>query len=52
LASIARREAWVLAFNDGFLLVVGVLLVGAIGIVAIGRSPPLRPLSDAMGETP
>jgi MFS transporter, DHA2 family, multidrug resistance protein len=52
LASIARREAWVLAFNDGLLLVVGVLLVGAIGIVAIGRSPPLRPLSVAMGEKP
>ncbi|RWO54427.1 MFS transporter [Mesorhizobium sp.] len=52
LASIARREAWVLAFNDGFLLIVGVLLIGAIGIVAIGRSPPLRPLSVAMGEIP
>ncbi|RUV67580.1 MAG: MFS transporter [Mesorhizobium sp.] len=42
-ASIARREAWVLAFNDAFLLVVAVLLIGAVGTVAIGRSPPLRP---------
>jgi MFS transporter, DHA2 family, multidrug resistance protein len=52
LASIARREAWILAFNDGFLLVVGVFLIGLIGIVAIGRSPPLRPLGIARGETP
>lgn len=51
VASIARREAWVLAFNDGFLLVVGVLLIGAIGIVALGGSPPLRPLNVAVGET-
>lgn len=52
LASIARREAWVLAFNDGFLLVVGVLVIGAIGIVAIGRSPPLQRLTIVSGETP
>jgi DHA2 family multidrug resistance protein len=52
LASVARREAWVLAFNDGFLVVVGVLLIGAIGVAVIGRSPPLRPLNVAMGETP
>ncbi|MER8873128.1 MFS transporter [Mesorhizobium sp. M0814] len=52
LASIARREAWVLAFNDGFLLVVSVLLIGAMGIIAIGRSPPLRPVKVAIGEAP
>jgi DHA2 family multidrug resistance protein len=52
LASTARREAWVLAFNDAFLLVVAVLLIGAIGIVAIGRSPRLQPFNVVIGETP
>jgi DHA2 family multidrug resistance protein len=52
LASTARREAWVLAFNDAFLLVVAVLLIAAIGIVAIGRSPRLRPFNVVIGETP
>ncbi len=42
LTATARREAWVLAFNDAFLVVAAVLLISAIGVVAIGRSPPLR----------
>ncbi|PBB69269.1 MFS transporter [Mesorhizobium sp. WSM4312] len=50
LAALVRREAWVLAFNDGFLLVAGVLLIGAIGIVAIGPSPALKPLNVVEGE--
>lgn len=45
LASTARREAWVLAFNDAFLLVFATLLIGTVGIFAIGRSPPLRSLN-------
>lgn len=49
LASTARREAWVLAFNDALLLVVSILLIGAVGIFGIGRSPPLRPLSVGGG---
>jgi DHA2 family multidrug resistance protein len=44
LAGAARREAWVLSFADAFLVVAALLLVSAIGVVAIGRSPPLRPL--------
>jgi MFS transporter, DHA2 family, multidrug resistance protein len=52
LASNARREAWVLAFNDAFLLVVGMLLIGAVGIFAIGHSPPLRPLNVGGGARP
>ncbi|GLS33508.1 MFS transporter, DHA2 family, multidrug resistance protein [Mesorhizobium albiziae] len=52
LASTARREAWVLAFNDAFLLVVAILLIGAVGILAIGHSPPLRPLSGGGGARP
>lgn len=45
LSSTARREAWVLAFNDAFLLVFAMLLISTVGIFAIGRSPPLRPLN-------
>jgi MFS transporter, DHA2 family, multidrug resistance protein len=52
LASTARREAWVLAFNDAFLLVVAMLLIGTVGIFAIGRSPPLQRLTMVSGETP
>ena len=40
-ASGARREAWVLAFNDGFLLTSAALLIGALGVVAVGRCAPL-----------
>jgi DHA2 family multidrug resistance protein len=42
LAALARREAWVLSFNDAFLVVALVLAISAIGIAAIGRSAPLR----------
>ena len=52
LASTARREAWVLAFNDAFLLVIAVLLIGALGAIAIGRSPPLQALNVLLGERP
>ena len=52
LASNARAQAWVLAFNDAFLVVAAMLLIGVIGIVAIGRSPPLQPLNIVSGETP
>lgn len=40
-ASSARREAWVLAFNDGFVLTAIALVVGALGVMAIGRCAPL-----------
>lgn len=51
LANAARREAWVLSFADAFLVVAALLLVSAIGALAIGRSPPLRPLIVS-GEKP
>jgi DHA2 family multidrug resistance protein len=51
LAGTARREAWVLSFADAFLVVAAVLLVSAIGVVAIGRSPPLQPVI-VPGEKP
>jgi MFS transporter, DHA2 family, multidrug resistance protein len=37
----ARREAWVLSFADAFFVVAVVLVVAAVGVVAIGRSQPL-----------
>jgi DHA2 family multidrug resistance protein len=49
IAAAARREAWVLSFADAFLVVAVILLTSALGVVAIGRSPPLRP-SGASGE--
>jgi DHA2 family multidrug resistance protein len=53
LASNARRQAWILSFNDAFLVVAAVLVVSAIGVVAIGRSPPLRRMQNLMsGEKP
>jgi DHA2 family multidrug resistance protein len=51
LAGAARREAWVLAFEDAFLVVVTLLLFSALGVVAIVRSPPLRPVIIS-GEKP
>jgi MFS transporter, DHA2 family, multidrug resistance protein len=50
LAATARREAWVLSFGDAFLVIAAVLLVSAIGVAAIGRSPPLRSIRS--GEKP
>lgn len=41
LASTARREAWVLSFNDAFLVVAAVLAISAIAVIGIGRSAPL-----------
>ena len=38
----ARKEAWVLAFNDGFLAVAVILTISAAGVFAIGKSPALR----------
>jgi DHA2 family multidrug resistance protein len=50
LAGSARREAWVLSFGDAFLVVAAMLLVSALGVVAIGRSPPLRRPEIVPGE--
>lgn len=41
LAAAARREAWVISFNDAFFIVALVLLVSVIVPAAIRRSPPL-----------
>ena len=52
LADSARREAWVLSFGDAFLVVAAVLVLSAIGVVAIGRSPPLQPALILSGDKP
>lgn len=46
VANAARRQAWVLAFNDGFLVVAGVLIVSALGVLLIGHHPPLAKLGE------
>lgn len=46
VANAARRQAWVLAFNDGFLVVAGVLIVSALGVLIIGHHPPLASIGD------
>ena len=51
VASNARREAWVLALNDAFLVITAVLVISAFGAIAIGRSAPLpRRLHVTSGE--
>ncbi|PSH64792.1 MFS transporter [Phyllobacterium brassicacearum] len=50
LASAARREAWVLSFNDAFLIVAAVLAISALGVIAIGQSSPLRSKESLSGE--
>jgi DHA2 family multidrug resistance protein len=42
VASQARREAWVLAFNDGFIVITALLVISAFGVIAIGPAAPLR----------
>jgi MFS transporter, DHA2 family, multidrug resistance protein len=42
LASAASRQAWVLSFNDAFLVIAVVLAVSALGVVALDKSAPLR----------
>ena len=46
IGATVRREAWLLAINDGFALIALVLLVAAIGVATIGRSPPLSRASE------
>jgi DHA2 family multidrug resistance protein len=41
VAEVLRREAWVLSFNDGFLLVGALLIVSAAGVLLLHPQPPL-----------
>jgi DHA2 family multidrug resistance protein len=41
VGSAARRQAWALAFGDGFLVIAVMLVLGIVAVVAIGRSPPM-----------
>lgn len=45
IGSAARRQASMLAFSDGFLIIALILVLGIVAVGAIGRSPPLpRPV--------
>ncbi|APG87719.1 EmrB/QacA subfamily drug resistance transporter (plasmid) [Sinorhizobium americanum CCGM7] len=51
IGSAARRQAWALAFGDGFLAIAVMLVLGFVAVVAIGRSPPLsRPVRISQEE--
>ncbi|ACP21707.1 drug resistance transporter, EmrB/QacA subfamily (plasmid) [Sinorhizobium fredii NGR234] len=53
IGSAARRQAWALAFGDGFLVVALMLVLGIVAVVAIGRSPPIpRPVKFFRREKP
>ncbi|OHV80864.1 MFS transporter [Ensifer sp. LCM 4579] len=49
--SAARRQAWALAFGEGFFVIAALLVLGVVAVVAIGRSPPLpRPVKVSERE--
>jgi DHA2 family multidrug resistance protein len=48
LASAARREAWVLAYNDAFLVVAILLTISLLGVVAISGTAPLAGRKSAL----
>ncbi|MDK1373793.1 MULTISPECIES: MFS transporter [unclassified Sinorhizobium] len=53
IAVAARRQAWTLAFDDGFFVVAIMLMLSTVAVVAIGRSPALpRPLKLSQGKKP
>lgn len=45
VAGAIRREAWVLSFNDAFLLVAAILVVSAAGVLMMKSLPRLRPMN-------
>lgn len=46
IGATVRREAWLLAINEGFAVIALVLIVAAAGVAMIGRSPPLPRASE------
>ncbi|WP_331375791.1 hypothetical protein [Sinorhizobium chiapasense] len=53
ISAAARRQAWTLAFDDGFVVVALMLMLGIVGVIAIGRSPALpRPVKISQGKEP
>jgi MFS transporter, DHA2 family, multidrug resistance protein len=46
LASGVRQQAWVLSFNDAFLVVAALLAVSSFVTIAIGRSPALKQIQQ------
>jgi DHA2 family multidrug resistance protein len=47
VANAARRQAWVLAFDDGFLIVASILVVSAVGVLVIGPHPALAKIGES-----
>jgi DHA2 family multidrug resistance protein len=53
IASVAQREAWVLAFNDAWIVIAVALTLAIVAVLAIGRSSPLpRPHGGTQGAPP
>ncbi|HEY5802077.1 MAG TPA: MFS transporter [Lysobacter sp.] len=52
VAGNVRREAWLLAINDGYAIVAVAIAVAALGSLVIGRTPPLPRLGTAQGAAP
>jgi DHA2 family multidrug resistance protein len=48
LASAVRREAWVLAYNDAFLVVAILLAISLLGVAAISGTAPLARRQSAL----
>jgi DHA2 family multidrug resistance protein len=51
VAAAARREAWILSFNDAFLVVAVVLAASTLGVLALGRAAPLSRRPAPEGTT-
>jgi DHA2 family multidrug resistance protein len=52
IAAVARalsREAWVLSFNDGFLLVGSLLIASGAGVLLLKSRPPLGGATNRIG---
>ncbi len=52
IAAVARalsREAWVLSFNDGFLLVGSLLIASGAGVLLLKSQPPLGGATNRIG---
>jgi DHA2 family multidrug resistance protein len=47
LASAASRQAWILAFDDAFLVIAVILAISALGVMMLEKSAPLPRQSAA-----
>lgn len=49
-SAVTRRQAWVLSFNDAFLLVTLLFAISALGVLLLGRCGPLGRRHADMGK--